>query len=243
MTSAFAGCCAIRGPSEPRIGYAGSMFTGLIERVGEVLAFEQRDGSARLTVSAPGLADRLREGDSVAVSGVCLTALAIDPSSASPRFSADLAVETIQRTTLSRLAPGSVVNLELPTPAGAPLGGHVVQGHVDGVAKLVALDAVRPGAEDTDWVLRLKVPPALMRYVAEKGSITVEGISLTVAGVAGDEVKIAIIPHTYASTNLHALAPGDGVNIEVDVLAKYAESRSRDDARDLTVQYLLANGY
>lgn len=220
------------------------MFTGLVETTGEVLAFERREGAARLTVSAPGIAQRLREGDSVAVSGVCLTALAISPDPGNPVFSADLAVETIERTTLSRLRPGASVNLELPTPAGSPLGGHVVQGHVDGVGTLVALDAVRPGVDDTDWILRLRLPGGLLRYVVEKGSITVEGISLTVAGVSGDEVKIAIIPHTYAATNLHTLAPGDGVNIEVDVLAKYAESRGRaEQGSGLTVEYLLANGY
>jgi riboflavin synthase len=135
-----------------------------------------------------------------------------------------------------------VVNLELPTPAGSPLGGHVVQGHVDGTGTLMALDAVTTGAA-TDWVLRLRLPEGLMRYVVEKGSITVEGISLTVAGVVGDEVRIAIIPHTYGATNLHTLAVGDGVNIEVDVLAKYAESRGQAVKRELTVGDLIANGY
>ncbi|MDP9040215.1 MAG: riboflavin synthase, partial [Acidobacteriota bacterium] len=134
--------------------------------------------------------------------------------------------------------------VELPTPAGAPLGGHVVQGHVDGVGTLLALDAVRPGVRETDWVLRIRVPEPLMKYVASQGSIAVEGISLTVAGVSGDEVRIAIIPHTYAATNLHTLAVGDGVNVEVDVLAKYAESRGRAErGGGVTVESLLANGY
>ena len=152
-------------------------------------------------------------------------------------FSADLAAETIARTTLSRLAAGSQVNLELPTPAGAPLGGHVVQGHVDGVGTLVALDPVTAGAE-SDWVLRVRLPEALTRYVVEKGSIAV-------AGIESDEIWIAILPHTYTATNLHTLTPGMGVNIEVDVLAKYAESRALAEAgkRELTVEYLLANGY
>src|SRR5947209_19870750 len=127
------------------------MFTGLVESTGEVLLFEQREGAARLVVGAPGIAGRLREGDSVSVSGVCLTALGIEAESGRQLFAADLAEETIARTTLSRLAPGAVVNLELPTPAGSPLGGHVVQGHVDGVGTLVVLDAVRPGAEDRNW--------------------------------------------------------------------------------------------
>ena len=135
------------------------------------------------------------------------------------------------------------MNLELPTPAGAPLGGHVVQGHVDGVGTLVGLDAVSAGAEASDWVLRVRLPEGMRRYVVEKGSIAVEGISLTVAGIEGDEIWIAILPHTYSATNLHTLKVGMGVNLEVDVLAKYAESRGRAEKRELTVEYLLANGY
>jgi riboflavin synthase len=218
------------------------MFTGIVETTGEVISFTPGTGAARLTIAAPEIAGRLRTGDSVAVSGVCLTALEIEPGAFPPRFSADLAAETLARTTLSRLVPGSQVNLELPTPAGAPLGGHVVQGHVDGVATLVALDPVHAGA-NSDWVLRLRLPETLARYVVEKGSIAVEGISLTVAGIERDEIWIAILPHTYTATNLHTLAPGMGVNIEVDVLAKYAESRARTQASDITVEYLLANGY
>jgi riboflavin synthase len=216
------------------------MFTGIIETTGEVISFEPGAGAARLKIAAPGVAAQLRKGDSVGVSGVCLTALEMGPG----WFSADLAAETIARTTLSRLAAGSQVNLELPTPVGAPLGGHVVQGHVDGVGTLAALDPVTAGAE-SDWILRVRLPEALLRYVVEKGSIAVEGISLTVAGMEGDEIWVAILPHTYTATNLHTLRPGMGVNIEVDVLAKYAESRSLAEAgkRELTVEYLLANGY
>lgn len=226
------------------------MFTGLVEGTGEVISFEAGAGAARLTIAAPGIAARLQTGDSVSVSGVCLTALSIEPQAVPPRFSADLAEETIARTTLSRLAPGSIVNLELPTPAGSPLGGHVVQGHVDGVGTLMELSEVRPGAAETDWVLRIRVPEALTRYIVAKGSITVEGISLTVAavehgavGTPGEIVRIAIIPHTYGATNLHSLRVGDGVNLEVDVLAKYAESRTRGQATGVSLSYLLANGY
>jgi riboflavin synthase len=252
------------------------MFTGLVAAVGEVVSVERRAGAVRLVVAGTGdagreLIARLREGDSVAVSGVCLTALEIQPASTGepgPKgaagersggkripgkdgggeevstFAADLAEETLARTTLGGLGVGAVVNLELPTPAGDPLGGHVVQGHVDGVGTLVALDAVRPGAEGTDWVLRVRVPAGLMKYVAGQGSITVEGISLTVAEVSADEVRIAVIPHTYAATNLRTLRVGDGVNLEVDVLAKYAERRGETVVRSaLTVEYLLANGY
>lgn len=220
------------------------MFTGLIETTGEVISFQPGSGAARLTIASPAIAGRLRTGDSVAVSGVCLTALDIEPNAIPPRFSADLAAETITRTTLSRLHPGAQVNLELPTPAGAPLGGHVVQGHVDGVGTLLALDPVTAGA-GSDWILRIRLPESLTHYVVEKGSITVEGISLTVAGIQGDEFWIAIIPHTYASTNLHTLTAGMPVNLEVDVLAKYAESRERGQSAkpELTVEYLLANGY
>ncbi len=240
------------------------MFTGLIETTGKVLSFTPTGGAARLTIAAPGIVQRLHLGGSVAVCGVCLTALDIEPLAFPPCFSADLASETIARTTLSRLLPGSLVNLELPTAAGSPLGGHVVQGHVDGTGTLLAIEPVPPGGQQvlaqcnwnqsdssqagaglTDWVIRLSLPQPLLRYVVMKGSIAVEGISLTVAGIEGDEIWIAILPHTYSATNLHTLAPGMRVNIEVDVMAKYAESRALADAsrRELTVEALLANGY
>jgi riboflavin synthase len=141
------------------------MFTGLIETTGTVLAVSHSAGGTRITIAAPKLAARLSTGDSVAVSGVCLTALNIEPHAVPPRFSADLAAETIARTTLANLQEGSVVNLELPTPAGSPLGGHVVQGHVDGTGILVALEPITPGADDTDWRLRFTIPDALTRYV------------------------------------------------------------------------------
>jgi riboflavin synthase len=223
------------------------MFTGLIETTGTLLAVTPTGGATRITIAAPSpLLNRLNTGDSVSVSGVCLTALNIEPNAFPPRFSADLAAETIARTTLSLLQPESVVNLELPTPAGSPLGGHVVQGHVDGTGTLVALEPIRPESPtDTDWHLRLTIPDALTRYVVEKGSITIEGISLTVASVVGTEVTIAIIPHTYASTSLRTLSPGSPINIEVDVLSKYAERQNVGAASKftLTEQYLIASGY
>jgi len=241
------------------------MFTGLIETTGDVISFTPTAGAARLTIAAPGIVERLHLGDSVAVCGVCLTALAIEPGAFPPRFSADLAAETIARTTLSRLVPGSLVNLELPTAAGSPLGGHVVQGHVDGTGTLISIEPVsartqpdlaqsgwtsqqcslQEGGGLTDWVVRVRLPEELMRYVVLKGSIAVEGISLTVAGIERNEIWIAIIPHTYSATNLRTLAPGIEVNIEVDVMAKYAEARAQADAakRELTVESLLANGY
>jgi riboflavin synthase len=219
------------------------MFTGLIETTGTILAITPTSGATRITVAAPMLAERLNSGDSISVSGVCLTALSIEPHAFPPRFSADLAAETIARTTLSRLQPNSVVNLELPTPAGSPLGGHVVQGHVDGTGTLLALDAIHPESPATDWRLRIAIPEALLTYVVEKGSITIEGISLTVAALQGNEVEVAIIPHSYAATSLHTLAVGAPLNIEVDVLAKYAERQQQPEHVTLTEKYLLANGY
>jgi riboflavin synthase len=220
------------------------MFTGLIETTGTILTIvppPSQAGPTRITFSAPSIAPRLHTGDSVAVNGVCLTALDIT----STNFSADLAEETLARTTLARLSPGAPVNLELPTPAGAPLGGHVVQGHVDGVGTLIALEPLNPDHEaSTDWRLSLSVPPSLSRYIVPQGSITVEGISLTVADITGDVVSIAIIPHTYAVTTLHTLRPGAPINIEVDVLAKYAERQTSPRAAwTVTEDYLLANGY
>jgi len=219
------------------------MFTGLVETTGTILALTPTEGATRITVSAPSLAARLNVGDSVSVSGVCLTALQIEPEAFPPRFSADLAAETLARTTLGHLREGSAVNLELPTPAGSPLGGHVVQGHVDGTATLLAMEAITPGALDTDWRLRLQLPSNLARYVVSQGSITVEGISLTVASLQDDVVEIAIIPHTYASTSLHTLRPGALLNIETDVLARYAEQQKLPDTFVLSEEYLIANGY
>jgi riboflavin synthase len=220
------------------------MFTGLIETTGTVVSVEQREGSRRIAIAAPGIS--LRTGDSIAVSGVCLTAVDLEPN----LFHADLAAETVARTSLSLLAPGATVNLELPTPAGAPLGGHVVQGHVDGTGTLLSLEPVDAHAEPgiADWWLKVAVPAQLSRYMVEKGSIAIEGISLTIArwepGVPeGDIVSVAIIPHTYARTNLHSLKAGQAVNIEADVLIKFMEQRGSETSFDLSVEYLVANGY
>jgi riboflavin synthase len=212
------------------------MFTGLIQQTGTVAELENRNGTLRIRISAPGFAARLRQGDSVAVSGVCLTALSPNAEG----FEADLAQETVSRTSLSRLAPGHVVNLELPTPAGAPLGGHVVQGHVDGVGKLLSLE---PAAGGEDRWLEIVIPEPLTRYVVEKGSLTVEGISLTIARIAATRVGIAVIPHTYFATNLHSLKPGDPLNIEVDVLARYAEKLREQRRRSLSIEELVSKGF
>jgi riboflavin synthase len=213
------------------------MFTGLIQRTGTIAAVENGGGTMRIRVSAAGLASQLKEGDSVAVSGVCLTALAPTADS----FEADLAQETVTRTSLSRLRRGSMVNLELPTPAGSPLGGHIVQGHVDGTGTLISTDRVSSSSEDR-WLV-IDIPESLTRYVVEKGSIAVEGISLTVASISGDHVTIAIIPHTYTATNLHTLSPGVPVNIEVDVLARYAENQKGYKQRNWTVEELISKGF
>jgi len=221
------------------------MFTGLIETTGKILSVDERTGTRRIAVSAPGLVERLRTGDSVAVSGVCLTALdiSIDP----PVFHADLAAETVARTSLAALRPGTVANLELPTPAGTPLGGHVVQGHVDATGTLLGLEPVSPDTDpsQTDWWLRVAAPEAVGRYVVEKGSIAIEGISLTVARFDGKTVTVAIIPHTYAHTNLHTLKAGDPVNLEADVMMKFFEQRQKqtEPEFELTLDYLIANGY
>jgi riboflavin synthase len=217
------------------------MFTGIIEATGRVAALTHTGGATRLTIAAPALAGRWRSGDSIAVNGVCLTAIpAQDPA----HFAADLAEETLARTTLGSLAPAATVNLELPTPAGSPLGGHVVQGHVDAVGKLLSLTPLHADPATTDWRLALELPAQLAAQVVPQGSITVEGISLTIARLTGLRVEIAIIPHTYRSTNLHSLAPGAPLNIETDILAKYAAQQGRPTKPDwLTAAYLLANGY
>jgi len=215
------------------------MFTGLIATTGTLISITPTDGATRLLISAPELAERWTVGDSIAVNGVCLTALHAPDLTT---FAADLATETVERTTLSHLHPGTLINLELPTPSGAPLGGHVVQGHVDGTGTLVSLVPLHPGMDATDWRLTIEVPPTMTPYIVPQGSITVDGISLTVARVEAQLVEIAVIPHTYQATNLHSLRAGSAVNLEADVLAKYAERRVVNEPT-LTVEYLIANGY
>lgn len=213
------------------------MFTGLISETGQVADVRRSGGKTRITIGAARTPAEVKIGDSIAVSGVCLTAVTCERR----RFSADLAQETLERTSLGALKKGSAVNLELPTRAQDRLGGHVVQGHVDGVGKLLGLKKIK-GAED--WRLTLSVPAGLERYVVPQGSITVEGISLTVAKIQDATVEIAIIPHTYKATNLHTLKRGSPLNIEVDVLAKYAERMSRGQAaRKLTVEELVRRGF
>ncbi len=214
------------------------MFTGLIEEVGTVISLSKGRGTRRLTVAAKHLPREMKKGDSIAVSGVCLTA--VDLKRGSLAF--DLAEETLARTSLSRLAERTQVNLELPMKAGGRMGGHVVQGHVDGVARFLALERIE--GKDDYW-LRLEIPADLAKYVVFKGSIAVEGISLTVAKIEGTQVTIAIIPHTAEMTNLKQFKPGDPMNIEVDILAKYAEKMLLGQAApsEVTVERLISEGF
>lgn len=211
------------------------MFTGLIIETGEIASVRARDGKTRITISAKNVPAELKTGDSVAVSGVCLTAVEIGRK----QFSADLAEETLKRTSLGNLKKKSLVNLELPARAQDRLGGHVVQGHADGVGRLLGLKKIKGGE---DWRMTLELPSGLDRYVVPQGSIAVEGISLTVARIESNRVEIAVIPHTYKVTNLHELRSGSPLNIEVDILAKYAEKRN-GPWRRLTVAELLAQGF
>jgi riboflavin synthase len=191
------------------------MFTGIIEELGTVKSLDARPTGARLVIECTTVLSDAQLGSSIAVNGVCLTALDLTPNS----FAADLAPETLARTNLGDLVPGSGVNLERPVTPATRLSGHIVQGHVDATAELLALDELGDG----NWWLRLRIPPELDRYIVHKGSLAVDGISLTVASLDDGVVGITIIPHTYANTTLGRAKPGSRLNIEVDVLAKHLE--------------------
>ena len=199
------------------------MFTGIIEELGTVKEFHKGSdpaGGAKLVLRAKKALSNaagppLQEGESIAVNGVCLTAREIT----SETFAADLSPETLDRTSLASLRPGARVNLERAMMPSSRFGGHIVQGHVDGVGQLVALDPLPDG----NYWLSVDIPPEIARYVVWKGSISLNGISLTVARLDGNRVGVAIIPHTHENTSLGELRPGDPVNVECDVLAKYAE--------------------
>ena len=192
------------------------MFTGIVEGVGTVaeLAVAPDRSGARLRLAAPFLAADLALGDSVAVNGCCVTVAGREPDG----FSADLVAETLRRTALGRLRPGDRVNLERPLAVGGRLGGHLVQGHVDGVARLLERRPVGDGEE-----LRVELPEPLARYVVEKGSIAIDGVSLTVAGLGPGWFGVALVPHTLQVTTLGQRRPGDPLQLEVDVVAKYVE--------------------
>ncbi|HAF14328.1 MAG TPA: riboflavin synthase [Blastocatellia bacterium] len=190
------------------------MFTGIIEELGRVRSVEAFGENARIVIEARTVTEDTKQGDSIAVNGVCLTALDIAPDS----FAADVSRETLDRSTLGRLSPGAPVNLERSVTPMTRLGGHLVQGHVDARGKFL-------GATDLggSWTVRIAYPPEIARYLVFKGSVAVEGISLTIAALTDDHFEIAVIPKTWEVTNFSHLQPGDDVNLEVDVIAKYVE--------------------
>lgn len=217
------------------------MFTGIIERLGKIESLTRSENGARLTIAfantqknglAPDFARELAMGASIAVNGCCLTVVEHDSKS----FSAELSRETLERTSFGDATAGRVVNLELPLAAGARLGGHFVQGHVDGVGRIE-----RMVPEGDNWWLSVRVPQNLRRYVAEKGSLAVDGISLTVARWLEGIAEFAIIPHTYANTNLQQLTVGDAANLEVDILAKYVESLLKGGVHSVLERVTLEN--
>jgi riboflavin synthase len=217
------------------------MFTGITEHVGKIESFEHGEQGGRLRVSMSGaheLAKEMKLGDSISVNGCCLTVVEFTQKS----FSADLSGETLRRTAFDEKKSGDPVNLERPLAASARLGGHFVQGHVDGVGRVTRLVP-----EGDNWWLSVRVPEDLRRYVAEKGSIAIDGISLTVARWQDGVADIAIIPFTYEHTNVHAMAVNDAVNIETDILAKYIESllaaRKSPATSRLTVSELIKEGF
>jgi riboflavin synthase len=191
------------------------MFTGTIEELGVVTSFEAKETGAWLTITCSAILHDAKVGASIAVNGACLTAVEIGTE----QFSADVAPETLKRTNLGDLRPGVRVNLERPLRANDRLNGHFVLGHVDATAQLVSIEALG----DDNWWLRIRMPRELMPYIVSKGSLAVDGISLTVAEIDDDDVGFTIIPHTFEHTTLRMYGPGARVNIEVDILAKHVE--------------------
>ncbi|NEC65141.1 riboflavin synthase [Streptomyces sp. SID9727] len=190
------------------------MFTGIVEELGEVTAVEQLDDASRFRLRGPVVTEGAKHGDSIAVNGVCLTVVDLGEH----EFTADVMAETLNRSSLGALTTGSRVNLERPMALGGRLGGHIVQGHVDGTGRILER---RPSE---NWeIVKISLPDALTRYVVEKGSITVDGVSLTVVDAGPDYFTISLIPTTLALTTLGIKGPGDPVNLEVDVIAKYVE--------------------
>jgi riboflavin synthase len=186
------------------------MFTGIIEEVGTVA-----QAGERLRIHCRHVLRDIHEGASIAVSGVCLTAVHVR----SDGFACDLSPETLARTNLGALREGSVVNLERAAAIGDRLNGHIVQGHVDGTAEFLALEALA----DNNWWLKIRIPAELDRYVIQKGSIALDGVSLTVASIEGNTIGVAVIPHTYENTSMRSYGPGTAINLEVDLIGKYVE--------------------
>lgn len=219
------------------------MFTGIIEAAGKIESLDRtKNGdSARLRIAFDGTGDiatGMKLGDSIAVNGCCLTVVDFDAS----HFAADLSGETLERTSFGEKKPADVINLERPLAAGARLGGHFVQGHVDGIGRVARLSR-----EGDNWWLSVRVPDDLRRYVAEKGSIAIDGISLTVARWHDGIADIAVIPFTHQHTNVRGMLPGDAVNLECDILAKYVESliesRNKAATSRLTISRLIEEGF
>lgn len=214
------------------------MFTGIIQTLGEVVSLDHTPEGGRLRIRAPELMPRLHISGSIAVNGCCLTVVEKDETS----FAADLSGETLRRTSFREMPPGTRVNLEPPMRAGDEFGGHFVQGHVDGVGRVTALQP-----EGENWWLSVRVPEEVARYSAMKGSIALDGISLTIAGWHDGVVDIAIIPYTYQVTNVGRMRLGDAVNVEADMLAKYIErlleARNTPAPSRLTVEKLVAQGF
>ena len=190
------------------------MFTGIIEELGRVTAIEQQTDALRLTIGCEKVLEDLGRGDSISCSGTCLTAIEIDDKG----FTADVMLETIRRSSLDGVKVGDPINLERAMSAKTRFGGHIVQGHVDGVGEFVS----REKSENWDWV-KIRIPSELMKYVVHKGSITLDGISLTVNDIEGDVIALSLIPETLKVTTLGYKNPGDKINVEADVLAKHIE--------------------
>jgi riboflavin synthase len=216
------------------------MFTGIIEELGSIRSIERLGEGARLVVAARNVTEGTREGDSISVNGVCLTAIDVRADS----FAADGSRETLQRSTLGQLRPGSAVNLERAVTPSTRLGGHLVQGHVD--ARGHFLSAEEHGGS---WTVRIAYPPEMARYLVFKGSVAVEGISLTIAALTDRYFEIAVIPKTWAMTNLSHLRPNDPVNLEADIIAKYVERllsvgpRATSESSGLTMEKLADLGF
>lgn len=213
------------------------MFTGIVEEVGHIRRLGQIPKGARLEISASTVLDDAKLGDSIAVSGVCLTVV----EHGRDWFAADLSAETLQRTSLQQARPGTRVNLERALLPTTRLGGHIMQGHVDGTGRFIEARPVGEG-----WAVRISFPAELGRYIVEKGSIAVDGISLTVAALGADWFEIAVIPHTWKQTSLSTLSGGALVNLEVDVIAKYVEKMLQPHANkssQLTLEALQELGY
>jgi riboflavin synthase len=215
------------------------VFTGIIEHLGTVDSVKLHADGGRLTIHAPTVAPHLAVSKSIAVNGCCLTIVSLEGE----RFSADLSVETIEKTTIAEWKPGTRVNLEQPMTAGKEFGGHFVLGHVDTTGRVARLDP-----EGENWWYGIEVPQSFAKYIVPKGSIAIDGVSLTVAGWNGREAETAIIPFTYEHTNIRAKKIGDAVNLEGDILGKYVERymetrRSTKPASKLSIEQLIQQGF